>query len=238
MSIQPSTVYIIDDDLQIRSAIGDLCEETGLRPQLFASINEFLAARPVGGPSCLVLDVRFPGASPTGLELQRLLARSGPSIPIVFISGHSDIRISVEAMKQGAVEFLPKPFREQELLDAIRLGLERDGRRLELEQRTREARQRVEALSAREREILLLMAEGLVSKQIAGRLHISEVTVKVHRARLMRKLEIRSPIEVVRLVDSIDDGFSKGSSNDASNGLSKGLATHRLLSFQEISHRT
>ena len=222
MSTSPATVYVIDDDTQVRNAIGDLCQETGLKAQLFASTDEFLAAELAEGPSCLVLDVRFPGASPTGLELQRVLAESGPSIPIVFISGHSDIRISVEAMKRGAVEFLPKPFREQELLDAIRLGLERDRGRLEREHKMREARLRVEALSARERDILLLMAEGLVAKQIAARMNVSEVTVKVHRARMMRKLQIRSPIEVVRLVDSIEAGLSNGSAN--------GAPRHKLLS--------
>jgi FixJ family two-component response regulator len=196
-------IYVIDDDEQIRSALGNLCQDAGLQVRLFGSTDEFLAQQLSDGPSCLVLDVRFPGTSPTGLELQRTLADSGVSVPIVFISGHSDIRISVEAMKRGAVEFLPKPFREQEFLDAVRLGVERDRRRLERELVVREARQRVEGLTARERDILLLMAEGLVAKQIAARLHVSEVTVKVHRARLMRKLQLRSPIEVVRLVDSI-----------------------------------
>jgi len=170
---------------------------------LFASTNEFVADSISGGPSCLVLDVRFPGTAPTGLELQRRLAETGVLIPIVFISGHSDVRVSVEAMKRGAVEFLPKPFREQEILDAIRHGIERDRRRLEREDSVREARQRVETLTAREREIMLLMAEGLVAKQIAARLGVSEVTAKVHRTRMMRKLELRSPIEVVRLVDSM-----------------------------------
>ncbi|MGD5356973.1 LuxR C-terminal-related transcriptional regulator, partial [Xanthomonas citri pv. citri] len=125
------------------------------------------------------------------------------SIPIVFISGHLDVRVSVEAMKRGAVEFLPKPFREQEILDAIRHGIERDRRRMEREDVVREARQRVETLTAREREIMMLMAEGLVAKQIAAKLGVSEVTAKVHRARMMRKLELRSPIEVVRLIDSM-----------------------------------
>lgn len=203
MSMRSATVYVVDDDSQVRHAIGDLCEETGLRVQLFASPEEFLATGPAAEPSCLVLDFRFPGLSPTGLELQRVLAKAGSSIPVVFISGHSDIRISVDAMKRGAVDFLPKPFREQELLDAIRLGLERDRMRLEREHRTREVRLRVEALSQREREILLLVGEGLVAKQIAAKLHVSEVTVKVHRARIMKKLEIRSPIEVLRLVESI-----------------------------------
>jgi FixJ family two-component response regulator len=175
---------------------------------LFASTDEFLEERLSAGPSCLVLDVRFPGTSPTGLELQRRLAETGVSIPIVFISGHSDIRVSVEAMKRGAVEFLPKPFREQEILDAIRHGIERDRRRIQRDDAVREARQRVETLTVREREIMLLMAEGLVAKQIAARLGVSEVTAKVHRARMMRKLELRSPVEVVRLIDSVSGEIS------------------------------
>ena len=203
MSSGQATVYVVDDEVQIRTAIGSLCEETGHQVKLFASTDEFLAQNISPGPSCLVLDVRFPGTSPTGLELQCRLAEMGLCIPIVFISGHSDIRVSVEAMKRGAVEFLPKPFREQEILDAIRHGLERDRKRLEREDTVREARQRVETLTAREREIMLLMAEGLVAKQIAARLGVSEVTAKVHRARMMRKLELRTPIEVVRLIDSM-----------------------------------
>jgi FixJ family two-component response regulator len=204
MSSAQATVYVVDDEAQIRTAIGSLCEETGHQVKLFASTDEFLAESLSGGPSCLVLDVRFPGTSPTGLELQRRLAETGVAIPIVFISGHSDVRVSVEAMKRGAVEFLPKPFREQEILDAIRHGIERDRRRMAREDDVREARQRVETLTTREREIMLLMAEGLVAKQIAARLGVSEVTVKVHRVRMMRKLELRSPIEVVRLVDSME----------------------------------
>jgi FixJ family two-component response regulator len=208
MSTNQAIVYVVDDEIQIRSAIGSLCEETGHQVKLFASTDEFLEERLSAGPSCLVLDVRFPGTSPTGLELQRRLAETGVPIPIVFISGHSDVRVSVEAMKRGAVEFLPKPFREQEILDAIRHGIERDRRRIQRNDAVREARQRVETLTAREREIMLLMAEGLVAKQIAARLGVSEVTAKVHRARMMRKLELRSPIEVVRLIDSVSGEIS------------------------------
>ncbi len=203
MNLNQATVYVVDDEIQIRNAIGSLCEETGHQVRLFASTDEFLTESLSNGPSCLVLDVRFPGTSPTGLELQRRLAEAGVPIPIVFISGHSDVRVSVEAMKHGAVEFLPKPFREQEILDAIRHGIERDRRRLERADSVREARQRVETLTAREREIMLLMAEGLIAKQIAAKLGVSEVTIKVHRARMMRKLELRSPIEVARLIDSM-----------------------------------
>lgn len=203
MSPNQATVYVIDDEILIRNAIGCLCEETGHRVKLFASTEEFLDQGLGPGPACLVLDVRFPGTAPTGLELQRRLAETGVQIPIVFISGHADIRVSVEAMKCGAVEFLPKPFREQELLDAIRHGIERDCKRLERDESLREIMRRVDKLTAREREIMHLMADGLVAKQIATKLRVSEVTVKVHRARMMRKLELRSPIEVVRLVDRI-----------------------------------
>jgi len=205
--MNPATVYVVDDEVQIRNAIGSLCEESGHEVKLFASTDDFLAENLSNGPSCLVLDVRFPGTSPTGLELQRILAASDNPIPIVFISGHADIRLSVEAMKRGAVEFLPKPFREQELLDAIRYGIQRDRIRREHDNAVRKARLRVEALTAREREIMLLSAEGLIAKQIAAKLLLSEVTVKVHRARMMRKLQLRSPVEIVRLVDSMPNGF-------------------------------
>lgn len=215
MNSNQATVYVVDDEIQIRKAIGSLCEETGHQVRLFASTDEFLAESLADGPSCLVLDVRFPGTSPTGLELQRRLAESGVPIPIVFISGHPDVRVSVEAMKRGAVEFLPKPFREQEILDAIRHGIERDRRRLEREDVVREARQRVETLTAREREIMLLMAKGLVAKQIAAKLQLSEVTVKVHRARMMRKLELRSPIEVARLIDSMGQEIARSSAGQS-----------------------
>src|SRR3954466_9827763 len=203
MSSGQATVYVIDDEIQIRTAIGSLCEETGHQVKLFASTDEFLGEIISAAPPGALLRVRFPAPAPTGLELERRPAETGVLIPIVFISGHSDVRVSVEAMKRGAVEFLPKPFREQEILDGIGQGIERDRRRLEREDGGREARQRVETLAAREREIMLLMAEGLVAKQIAARLGVSEVTAKVHRTRMMRKLELRSPIEVVRLVDSM-----------------------------------
>ncbi|WP_245474212.1 response regulator transcription factor [Bradyrhizobium zhanjiangense] len=144
--------------------------------RLFSSTDEFSAEQLCEGPSCLALDVRFPGTSPTGLDLQRTLAASGVSVPIVFISGHSDVRISVEATKLGAVDFLPKPFREQEFLDAVRLGVERDRMRLERELVVREARRCFDELTVRERDILLLIAEGRVAKQIAATLNVSEVT--------------------------------------------------------------
>lgn len=201
MSSGQAIVYVVDDGLQIRAAIGSLCEETGYQVRLFASPEEFIKEELACGPSCLVLDVRFPGASPSGLDLQRTLAQAGLAIPIVFVSGCSDIRVSIEAMKRGAVEFLPKPFREQELLDAIRCGIESDRRRREREEGARAARLRAKSLTAREREMMLLIAEGRIPQEIAATLHLSEVTVKVHSARMMKKLELRSPVEVARLVD-------------------------------------
>jgi FixJ family two-component response regulator len=203
MLTNQATIYVVDDDVEIRNAIGNLCEDAGYKVKLFASTDEFLKEELASEPSCVVLDVRFPGTSPTGLELQRTLADSGVLIPIVFISGHADVRVSVEAMKRGAVEFLPKPFREQELLDAIRHAIERDRRRLKHDQSVQSARRLVELLTAREHEIMLLIAEGLIAKQIAAKLSLSEVTVKVHRARMMRKLELRSSIEVAKLVDCV-----------------------------------
>lgn len=203
MSSGRATIYVIDDDTQIRKAIGQLCEEAGYQVRLFATTDDFLAEGPTLEPCCLVLDVRFPGASPNGLALQRMLATSGNPPPIVFISGHADIRVAVDAMKSGAVEFLPKPFREQELLDAIRIGIERDRRRMEYDAAAQEAIRRVETLTSREREIMSLIAEGLLSKQIADRLQVSEVTAKVHRARMMKKLQLRSPVQVARLADEV-----------------------------------
>lgn len=203
MSAGQATVYVVDDGLQIRAAIGSLCQETGYQVRLFASPEEFIKEELACGPSCLVLDVRFPGASPSGLDLQRSLTEAGLVIPIVFVSGCSDIRVSIEAMKRGAVEFLPKPFREQELLDAIRYGIESDRRRRGREEGMRAARLRAKSLTVREREIMLLIAEGLIYHEIAAALHLSEVTVKVHSARMMRKLELRSPVEVARLVDTM-----------------------------------
>jgi FixJ family two-component response regulator len=209
MSPPQPTVYVIDDDTHVRESVGNLCRSIGLATKLFGSTEEFDGTCVEDGPSCLVLDVRFPGTAPTGLELQRSLAQAGIAIPIVFISGHADVRTSVEAMKNGAVEFLSKPFRDQELLDAIRHGLARDRARLERERVLDEMRQRVAALTAREQEIMRLMTEGLLGKQIAAKLRVSEVTVKVHRARMMRKLNVRSPFEMVRLVDSVLESESR-----------------------------
>jgi FixJ family two-component response regulator len=196
-----STVLVIDDDLELRTSVGRLLRSLGLDAQLFASISDFLKSDPPDGPTCLVLDVRLPGQS--GLDLQRELAATNRELPIVFITGHGDIPMSVQAMKGGAIEFLTKPFRDQELLDAIQLGLARDRARRENEKALAALRERFESLSPREREIMIQVAHGRLSKQIAGDIGIAEATVKVHRSRLMHKMKARSLPELSRMADRL-----------------------------------
>jgi FixJ family two-component response regulator len=192
-----STVFVIDDDPELLASVGRLLRSLGLNAQLFASISDFLKVDPPDGPSCLVLDVRLPGKS--GLEFQRELAAANRYLPIIFITGHGDIPMSVQAMKGGAIEFLTKPFRDQELLDAIQLGLSRDRARLENESAFAALRERFGSLSPREREIMIEVARGRLSKQIAGDIGIAETTVKVHRSRAMRKMNVRSLTEFGRI---------------------------------------
>jgi FixJ family two-component response regulator len=196
-----STVLVIDDDPALRDSVARLLRSLGLDAQLFASISEFLGSDPPDGPTCLVLDVRLPGKS--GLDLQRELAAANRELPIIFITGHGDIPMSVQAMKGGAIEFLTKPFRDQELLDAIQLGLSRDRTRRENEEALAAVRERFWSLSPREREIMVQVARGRLSKQIAGDFGISEATVKVHRSRAMRKMNARSLPELGRMVDKL-----------------------------------
>jgi len=196
-----STVLVIDDDPDLRASVGRLLRSLGLDAQLFASISDFLKSDPPDGPTCLVLDVRLPGQS--GLDLQRQLAAANRELPIVFITGHGDIPMSVQAMKGGAIEFLTKPFRDQDLLDAIRLGLSRDRARRENERALAALRERFESLSPREREIMIQVAHGRLSKQIAGDIGIAEATVKVHRSRLMHKMNARSLPELSRMADKL-----------------------------------
>jgi RNA polymerase sigma factor (sigma-70 family) len=196
-----STVLVIDDDAALRDSVARLLRSLGLDTQLFASISEFLGSDPPDGPTCLVLDVRLPGKS--GLDFQRELAAANRKLPIIFITGHGDIPMSVQAMKGGAIEFLTKPFRDQELLDAIQLGLSRDRTRRENEEALAELRERFGSLSPREREIMVQVARGRLSKQIAGDIGISEATVKVHRSRAMRKMNVRSLPELGRMVDQL-----------------------------------
>jgi FixJ family two-component response regulator len=196
-----TTVLVIDDDPQLRASVERLLRSVGQDTKLFASIPEFLEADAPDRPTCLVLDVRFPGRS--GLDLQRELAAANKEFPIIFITGHGDIPMSVQAMKGGAVEFLTKPFRDQDLLDAIEVGLARDRARRENEKDLAAVKERFESLSPREREIMVQVAHGRLSKQIAGDLGIAEATVKVHRSRLMRKMKARSLPALGRMADKL-----------------------------------
>ena len=201
MSDANATILVIDDDSDVRASVGRLLRSLGLNVQLFASIADFLEYNPPDGPTCLVLDVRLPGQS--GLDLQRELARAKRELPIIFITGHGDIPMSVQAMKGGAIEFLTKPFRDQDLLDAIQLGLSRDRSRREEEKDLAALRKRFASLSPREREIVVQVARGRLSKQIAHDIGIAEATVKVHRSRAMQKLKAGSLPELGRMVDRL-----------------------------------
>jgi FixJ family two-component response regulator len=196
-----STVLVVDDDSTLRESVGRLLRSLGLEAQLFGSIADFLHSDVPDGPACLVLDVRLPGQS--GLDLQRELAAANRELPIVFITGHGDIPMTVQAMKGGAIEFLTKPFRDQDLLDAIQVGLSRDRVRREGEKALATLRERFASLSPREREIMIQVARGRLSKQIAGDIGIAEATVKVHRSRAMRKMKARSLPELGRMIDQL-----------------------------------
>jgi FixJ family two-component response regulator len=194
-------VIVIDDDDQFRESLGRLLRSVGLQFQLFAAIADFMGTALPEVPTCLVLDVRLPGQS--GLDFQRDLAAAGVRLPIVFITGHGDIPMTVQAMKAGAIEFLTKPFRDQDLLDAVNLGLARDRARRAAEESVRALRARFDVLTPRERAVLLQVVEGRLNKQIAGDLGITETTVKVHRSNTMRKLKAPSLAEVCRMVDQL-----------------------------------
>lgn len=192
-------VFVVDDDPSMREAVQDLIASVGLQARGFASPREFLETVRPDAPACLVLDVRLPGAS--GLNFQQELARAGVPIPVIFITGHGDIPMSVRAIKAGAVEFLTKPFRDQELLDAINAGIERNRAQRREATVMDDLRQRFAALTPREREIMALVILGRMNKQIAGDLGVSEVTVKVHRGQIMRKMRAKSLPELVRMGD-------------------------------------
>jgi FixJ family two-component response regulator len=194
-------VLIIEDDPALRNSLGRLLRSVGLDVELFASVPEFLQSDRPDAPACLVLDVRLPGKS--GLDFQRDLAAENIRLPIIFITGHGDIPMSVQAMKAGAIEFLTKPIRDQDLLDSIQLGLDRDRARRRSEKALRALEERFKTLSPREREIVAEVARGRLSKQIAGDFGISETTVKVHRSNLMRKLKVRSLTELTRIADKL-----------------------------------
>jgi FixJ family two-component response regulator len=197
-----ATVVVVDDDPAVREALHSLLRSVGLRAALFGSVQEFLRSRRPDGPSCLVLDVRLPGKS--GLEFQGEMAAAGIHLPVIFITGHGDIQMSVRAMKAGAVEFLTKPFRDQDLLDAIHLALERDRSRLDSEQAAAELKRRQAALTDRERQIMRLVVTGRSNKSIAADLGLSEITVKVHRGQVMRKMGAGSVADLVRMADRLE----------------------------------
>ena len=196
-----STVFIIDDDHGVRQAIHDLVESVGLRAESFATGEEFLGTRQIGRPSCLVLDVRLPQMS--GLDFQRRLAEAGMQIPIIFVTAHGDIPMSVRALKSGAVEFLTKPFRDQDLLDAIQQALERDRIAQQQQAEIHDLQDRYRALTAREQEVMILVVAGLLNKQIASEIGASEATVKVHRGNVMYKMQAGSVVDLVRMADKL-----------------------------------
>ena len=196
------SVLVIDDDPEFRDSVARLLRTVGLHARQFSSVPDFLKADPPDGPTCLVLDVRMPGRS--GLELQRDLAAANRQVPIIFITAHADVPMTVQAMKRGAMEFLTKPFRDQDLLDAIEASLARDRARQESEQALATLRERFESLSSREREIMLHVVAGRLNKQIANDIGIAESTVKVHRTHLMRKMKARSLPELSRMADTLN----------------------------------
>src|SRR3982074_1992946 len=201
MNESVSQVYVVDDDLSVREGVGRLIRSAGLKVQAFASAQEFLSNWPLEALSCLVLDVQLPGIS--GLDLQQELRSRDAQIPIVFMTGYGDIPMSVRAMKAGAVEFLTKPFRDQDLLDAVGVALEKDRTPPVTEIRIAELRSRFTTLTARERQVLALVIAGRLNKQIAGELGVSEMTVKMHRRQVVRKMQAAGLAQLVRLADQL-----------------------------------
>lgn len=201
------TVYVIDDDQSVREGLDSLLRSIGYMTYCFSSPRDFLLHSESDGPACMVLDVRMPDAN--GLDFQDELVRRNNPIPIIFLTGHGDVPMSVKAMKAGAQEFLLKPFREQDLLDAIRRALDNDRIRLETDTATRSLRERFATLTVREKEVMALVSRGLLNKQIATEIGLSEVTVKVHRGQAMRKMQANTLADLIRMVDRLDDGYQR-----------------------------
>jgi RNA polymerase sigma factor (sigma-70 family) len=202
-----SVVFVVDDDPSVRSSLKFLLSSVGLQVESFESAETFLQRKPADAPSCLVLDVRLRGLS--GLDFQRELAARNIRIPIVFVTGHGDIPMSVRAMKAGAIEFLTKPYRDQDLLDAVRVALERDRARREEEKDLTDLRQRFESLTPREQEVISMVVSGKLNKQIAGELGTAENTVKVHRSRAMEKMNAQSFADLVRMIEKLKGSAEK-----------------------------
>jgi FixJ family two-component response regulator len=201
MAEASGVVFVIDDDPSMRAALEDLVSSVGLQVRLFASPQEFLQSNPPDTLGCLVLDVRLPGMS--GLAFQNELARAGIALPVIFITGHGDIPMTVKAMKAGAVDFLTKPYRDQEILDAVTRALERDLKHRREEQSNLDIRARFESLSPRERQIMALVTAGLMNKEVAHRIGISEMTVKIHRGHVMRKMGVKSLADLVLIAENL-----------------------------------
>jgi FixJ family two-component response regulator len=199
-----AVVFVVDDDASLREALADLFASVGLGVETFSSAGEFLRRTTPDHPSCLVLDIRLPGLS--GLDFQAELAKADVQVPIIFITGHGDIPMTVRAMKAGAVEFLTKPFRDQDLLDAVQRGLQLDRARREQQKPLAELKARFKTLTPREQEVIRFVSSGLMNKQIAGRLDVSEITVKVHRGNAMRKLGAKSLADLIRMTQLLQLG--------------------------------